>query len=86
MAKKEEKKVKKVNTKKEEKKEKNVKKVKKVKKESYIEGVRNEMAKVVWPSKKEVLKYTLATVIFSIVLVGFFVLINLLMSFVKGGF
>ena len=59
---------------------------KKVKKESYFAGIRSELAKVKWPSKKEVIKYTIATIVFSLILVGFFVLLNLLMSFIKGGF
>ncbi len=68
-----------------EKKAKKDKKVKKVKKESYFEGVRNEIAKVKWPTKKEVFKYTVATIIFVLILVGFFVLLDLLMSVIKGG-
>ena len=74
-------------------KEKDVKKNKKekktkqkVQKENYFVGVRNELAKVKWPSKAEVLKYTFATIIFVIILVIFFVLLNLVMSLIKGGF
>ena len=74
-------------------KEKDVKKNKKekktkqkVQKENYFVGVRNELAKVKWPSKSEVLKYTFATIIFVIILVIFFVLLNLVMSLIKGGF
>ena len=61
-------------------------KKKKEKKERFFSGVKQEMSKVKWPTKKEVLKYTLATLIFIIVLVIFFVLISLLMSVVKGAF
>ena len=64
---------------------KNEKKEKKVKKESYFEGIRSELAKVKWPSKKEVIKYTIATILFSVILVGFFILLDLLMSVIKGG-
>ncbi len=74
-------------------KEKDVKKNKKekktkqkVQKENYFVGVRNELAKVKWPSKAEVLKYTFATIIFVVILVIFFVLLNLVMSLIKGGF
>ncbi len=76
------------NSKKEEKKVKNTKKVKKekVKKENYFEGVRSELSKVKWPSKQEVLKYTVATIVFVVVLVVFFILLDLLMSAIKGGF
>lgn len=66
----------------------NVKKTKKtkVKGETYFEGVVNELKKVKWPSKKEVLKYTFATIIFVVVLVVFFVLMSLIMSVIKGAF
>lgn len=78
----------------EEKKVKNVKATKKtkkkdkkgkVKKESYIQGVNEELKKVKWPSKKEVIKYTIATIVFVVILVVFFVLLDLLMSVIKGG-
>ena len=58
----------------------------KVKKESFFIGVKAELAKVKWPTKQEVLKYTIATLVFIIVLVVFFVLLSLVMSAVKGGF
>lgn len=85
MAKKvEEKDVKKTKKKTEIKKDKKTKE--KVKKESYFEGVKNELSKVKWPTKKDVLKYTIATLVFIVILVVFFVLISLLMSVVKGAF
>ena len=68
------------------KKKKNLKKEPKVKKESYMEGVTNELKKVKWPSKKEVIKYTVATIVFVVVLVAFFVLLDLGMSIIKGAF
>lgn len=69
------------------KKKKNTKKnVKKVPKESYFEGVRKEMKLVKWPNKSEVLKYTIATIVFVVILVVFFVLLSLLISVVKGAF
>ena len=61
-------------------------KEKKVKKESFFVGVRSELSKVKWPTKKDVLKYTIATLVFIIVLVIFFVLLSLLMSVIKGVF
>ena len=71
MAKKaEEKEVKKTKKKTETKKDKKTRE--KVKKESYFEGVKNELSKVKWPTKKEVLKYTIATLVFIIILVVFF--------------
>lgn len=62
------------------------KKEKKTSKESFFSGVKAELAKVKWPSRQEVLKYTIATVVFIIVLVVFFVLLSLFMSFIKGVF
>lgn len=75
VAKKQEKKVK------DTKKKKN-KKERKAPKENYFVGVRNELSKVKWPSKKEVMKYTMATIIFVVVLVGFFILMSLIMSLI----
>ncbi len=76
---------------KENEKTKNVKKVKTVKKsksktpkESYLKGVKKEMKLVKWPTFKEVVKYTIATVIMCLVVCGFFLLLNLLLSLVKG--
>lgn len=61
-------------------------KVKKEKKESFFTGVREEMKMVKWPSFKDVLKYTLATFILCAIFIIFFILINLLASFIKGMF
>jgi len=55
-------------------------------KTSFIKNVRSEMKKVIFPSGKEVLKYTVATLIFCFLLVGFFMLLNLGLSIVKGMF
>lgn len=52
-------------------------------KENYFVGVRSELSKVKWPTKKEVLKYTMATIIFVLILVGFFLLMSLLMAWVR---
>ena len=71
--------------KKEKNKEKKVKKTK-TPKENYFVGVRNELSKVKWPSKKEVLKYTVATIVFIVVLVVFFILLSMAMSVIKGAF
>lgn len=83
MAKKEETKIKKEKPNK--KVEKKVKKTK-VQKENYFASITSELKKVKWPSKKEVLKYTFATIMFVLVLVGFFILMSLLMSVIKGAF
>ena len=61
-------------------------KVKTTKKESYFKGVKKELAKVKWPKASEVVKYTIATVVLVLIVVLFFGLLNLLMSFIKGLF
>lgn len=75
------------------KKEKDIKKVskknnkkvtKKVKSESYFKGVKKEMALVKWPTWKEVIKNTIATIVLCVIVCGFFILLNLLLSFIKG--
>ena len=56
------------------------------KKESYFKAVKKEMAKVKWPKASEVVKYTVATIVLILIVVIFFSLLNLLLSFVKGLF
>lgn len=65
---------------------KTAKKTKATKKESYFKGVKKELAKVKWPKASEVVKYTIATIVLVIIVVAFFGLLNLLMSFIKGLF
>ena len=59
---------------------------KKVKKEPYLKSVRNEMKLVKWPTWKEVLKYTIATVVLCLVVCVFFLLLNFILSYIKGRF
>lgn len=82
-----EKELKKVTTKKETK-QKDVKKTKKVEKkkekqESFFTGVRKEMKKVRWPLKKEMVKYSVATLSFIIFFALFFGLADLIIAGVK---
>jgi len=70
--------------KKEEKKK--VEKTEKVKEAGFLKQTGEEMKKVSWPSKKDVFKYTIATLLFCLIVVGFFQLLQLLLSFVKGMF
>ena len=65
-------------------KKKNVKKEKKGPKESYLKKVRKEMKLVKWSEGKEVLKYTISTIVFCLVLCALFMLLNLMLSAVKG--
>lgn len=60
--------------------------IKKEKKTGYLKEVRLELKKVSFPSLKEVVKYTLATIVFCGLLVLFFLLLNLALSGVKGMF
>ena len=55
-------------------------------KKSYLKAVRSEMSKVIWPKKEDLIKYTIATICFVIIVVGFFLLLNLGLSVVKGVF
>lgn len=60
------------------------KKAKKVKKPGYFKQVRSEMKQVVFPNKKEVLKYTIATIIIVALMIGFFELVSFVLSVIKG--
>ena len=51
-----------------------------------VKGVRLELKKVTWPDKKDVFKYSVATLVFCVVVVLFFQLLNLGLSVVKGVF
>lgn len=61
-------------------------KEKKVKKENYFKKVGKELSKVKWPEKKDIIKYSISTVVFILIVVGFFCLLNLGMSYLKGLF
>jgi preprotein translocase subunit SecE len=56
------------------------------KKDNMLKGVKQEMKKVTWPSRKDVVKYTVATLVFCAVIMIFFQLLNLGLSIVKGVF
>ena len=62
------------------------KKVQKGKKEGFFKGIKKELGLVKWPSAKEIVKYTIATVIFCLIFVAFFEVLNVIMAFVKGLF
>lgn len=64
------------------KKEKKEKKNKKM----FLSSTVSEMKQMRWPTGKEVLKYSITTIFLCLFFIGFFVLINLLASFVKGLF
>ena len=55
-------------------------------KEHFVAGIKKEIKLVKWPTLKEIIKYTFATVFLCIILVVFFELLNVLMALVKGMF
>ena len=86
MSKKEEK-VKKIKNEKS-KKEKNVKNnkkdvKKKEKKESLFKQIQKEMKKVHFPSRKDMVKYSIATIVFVVFFAIYFYAIELIMAFIK---
>ena len=56
------------------------------KKPSFLKQTREEMKKVSWPTGKDVIKYSIATIVFCLIIGGFFQLLNLGLSFIKGMF
>ena len=68
---------------KKEKKVKEKKKETKVKKESYGKQLRKELKLVKWPSAKEVVKYSISTIIFCLVICAFFLLLNYGLALIK---
>ncbi len=61
-----------------------LKEKKKSNKENYVVGLKKEMKQVKWPTFKEIVKYTIATIIFCIILIIFFELIKVLMAYIRG--
>ena len=54
-----------------------------VKKESWWHGVKSEFKKVRWPSKKEMIKYSIATIAFIIFFAVFFWIIEMIAYLIK---
>ena len=55
-------------------------------KKGFFKSIREEMKKVKWPTFKEILKYTIATIVFCLIIIAFFQVLDLLISIVKGLF
>ena len=53
-------------------------------KKSFYNEVKSELKKVKWPSKKEMIKYSISTLCFVILFALFFFGIESLFAFVKG--
>lgn len=54
------------------------------KKEGYFDLVGKELKKVVWPKGSEIFKYSLAVIIFCVILCLFFEAVELFAAFLKG--
>ena len=57
---------------------------KKVKGEGFFTGIKKELKLVKWPTFKEIVKYTIATIIFCIFLVAFFELLIFIVANLRG--
>ena len=55
-------------------------------KQGFFKGVKLELSKVKWPDAKEIVKYTVATLAFCVVLGLFFEGLNVLSTLIKGLF
>lgn len=53
-------------------------------KEDFFHKIRVEMKKVKWPSFKEMVKYTVATIVLVIIIALLFQVLNILISLIKG--
>ena len=49
----------------------------------FFSEVKKELSKVKWPNKKDMVKYSIATICFVIFFAGFFYLIDLGVAFIK---
>jgi len=52
-------------------------------KESLFKQIKKEMSKVHFPSKKDMVKYSIATICFVLFFAGYFLVIELVMALVK---
>ena len=57
----------------------------KKKKSGFFHEVRKDVSKVKWPSKKDMVKYSIATIAFIIFFAVFFYLIELILALLKMG-
>ena len=51
---------------------------------SYFKDVKRESKKIVWPSRKNLIKYSVATVLFVALMALFFLLLSFLAAFLQG--
>ena len=55
--------------------------MKKIKK--FLSEVKKELGKVKWPNRKDMVKYSIATIVFVLFFAGFFYLIDLAVAFIR---
>jgi len=60
------------------------KKKNKTTKTSFLKQVKAEMKKVKWPTRKEMVKYSITTLLFILFFAVFFYLIDILFAMLKG--
>ena len=53
---------------------------------SYFKNLKLELSKVRWPESKDVIKYTIATLVFVVILALFFEGLNFVQALIKGLF
>lgn len=61
-----------------------VKKDKKNKKDSYLAQVGKEMKLVTWPTRKNIVKYSISTIVMIVLLALFFTLVSLIFDLLYG--
>ncbi len=50
---------------------------------NFLSEVKKELSKVKWPSKKDMVKYSIATICFVIFFAAFFYVIDVMVAFIK---
>jgi preprotein translocase subunit SecE len=50
---------------------------------NFISGVKKEAERVRWPSKKDMVKYSVTTFVFIIFFAAFFTIVDFVFSFIK---
>ena len=52
-------------------------------KNSFLKSVISELKLVTWAEPKNIIKYSLSTIVFCLILSGYFAILNLALSFIK---
>jgi len=51
----------------------------------FFNGIRKELERIRWPKKQEMVKYSIITIVFIIFFALFFLLLDLIVAFIKTG-